>query len=1491
MAIFRGTGGSGNSTDDSIVDAVTEQAGIATTKASEAATSATNAASSASAASSSATTAATKATEATTAKTDAETAETNAQTAQSAAETARDQAQTSATSAATSANTANSAAVQTVAGSNTQVVGVYNNIGSVNTVAGDITNVNTVAGISSDVTTVAADASDIGTVSSNIGNVNNVGNNISNVNSVAGNASNINTVASDGTDIGTVAGNISNVNTVAGISSNVTTVAGLETKMDTVIADASDIGTVAGNINDVSTVAGISSDVTSVADNSSNINSVASNMTAVQGASTNATNAATSASNASDSASAASTSASTAATKATEAAASAALIANLTAATGPAGTNANYNSTTGVLTVPRGDTGATGPQGATGSISSSSSLTVDGTVTADGLNVNSGTTNTVATFTSTDAGAGILLTDPTGSSKVEASGANLRVSVDDDGAVANSAIQFRVDGGTKATIDSSGRLGIGTTAAEHALHIYDAGSNNAGTMKIGGSASSLGLEIAYSQAGNTSGSIYANPTYTNDGAVLKIGVDGDRNPNQLVLDGVGNVGIGTLAPAGLCHIHNSSAGEQFITSGNSALRFVSTGGANYIQSGTATSSSSAADLIFTNVGGTGETMRIDSSGNLLVGKTASSLSTDGVELGTRVESTTDGSYALRLNRKNSDGQIAQFRKDGSTVGSIGTGNSGNLWIGSGDTGINFNKDVNAVYPINADTGGSSNGAIDLGLAAFRYKDLYMEGTVNVQRSGVSGATTQLSMTGVGGTLNTSAGYHPLIVQSNGSEKARIDSSGNLLVGQTSNAETGTGIGLVSDGTSHMYSANTDALMLGRGGSDGEILSFNRSGTTVGSIGVGNSNDLTIGCADTGLVFQDNERIAPWNPSTNSLRDNAIDFGDVDRRFKDLYMSGTAYVGGLRTATSGTSNLRLGVNAGDAIVSGGNYNTVVGDEAGTAITTGDDNTFIGYASGDATTTAGGNTAVGSSAFSANTTGGDNVAIGEAALLSNTTASNNTAVGNNSLRANTTGAENAAFGSNAASAGTTGQKNTALGAYALRYDTQGSQSVAVGHQALAAQNFTSATSAYNVAVGANAGLSVTTGTNNTLIGGLAGDAITTGSNNTALGYVSLSANTTGANNVAIGKDALDSNTTASNNVAIGVDALQTNTVGAESVAIGTFALNAQNPSSAMSMYNVAVGHNSGAAVTTGTNNTLIGGLAGDAITTGGENVAVGQDALSSNTTGNSNTATGKSSLITNTTGAQNVADGGYALRYNTTGSQNTASGFQALQNNTTGNYNTAIGIGSGSSITTGSKNVILGSYNGNQGGLDIRTSSGHIVLSDGDGNPRGIFNNNGTFLVGTTDVTPGQNDTNVGTSITSAGRLMINNAGADNIMGRNTDGVLLSIRKAGEEKGSITVSSTATTYNTSSDERLKENIQDAEDAGSKIDAIKIRQFDWKSDGSHQDYGVIAQELIEVAPEAVHQPENTDDMMGVDYSKLVPTLIKEIQTLRNRVAQLEE
>jgi hypothetical protein len=97
---------------------------------------------------------------------------------------------------------------------------------------------------------------------------------------------------------------------------------------------------------------------------------------------------------------------------------------------------------------------------------------------------------------------------------------------------------------------------------------------------------------------------------------------------------------------------------------------------------------------------------------------------------------------------------------------------------------------------------------------------------------------------------------------------------------------------------------------------------------------------------------------------------------------------------------------------------------------------------------------------------------------------------------------------------------------------------------------------------------------------------------------------------------------------------------------------------------------------------------------------------------------------------------------------------------------------------------------------------------------------------------------------------------------------------------EHTGATTVS-----YVTSSDARLKTNIVDADSAKPIIDAIKIREFDWVS-GEHQKFGVVAQELIEVAPEAVSVGRTDNDSWGVDYSKLVPHLIKYVQELKTEL-----
>ena len=226
---------------------------------------------------------------------------------------------------------------------------------------------------------------------------------------------------------------------------------------------------------------------------------------------------------------------------------------------------------------------------------------------------------------------------------------------------------------------------------------------------------------------------------------------------------------------------------------------------------------------------------------------------------------------------------------------------------------------------------------------------------------------------------------------------------------------------------------------------------------------------------------------------------------------------------LVTTTAGTSNLVLGVNAGNSIASGGNYNVCVGDEAGTAITTGDRNTAVGFEALKTATTAQYNVAVGYQALE-NNTGNNNTAVGDQALEACTSGTNNTAVGDDAGVSITTGIHNTIMGVSAGDALTDADYNVAIGGNSLSTDTQGSRSTAVGYGALNGQNQSSAADVYNVAVGYTAGNNVSTGKANTLIGGVAGGGGTlSGDDNTCVGYTAGYSITSGDNNLCLGHNA--------------------------------------------------------------------------------------------------------------------------------------------------------------------------------------------------------------------------------------------------------------------------------------------------------------------------------------------------------------------------------
>jgi Chaperone of endosialidase len=199
-------------------------------------------------------------------------------------------------------------------------------------------------------------------------------------------------------------------------------------------------------------------------------------------------------------------------------------------------------------------------------------------------------------------------------------------------------------------------------------------------------------------------------------------------------------------------------------------------------------------------------------------------------------------------------------------------------------------------------------------------------------------------------------------------------------------------------------------------------------------------------------------------------------------------------------------------------------------------------------------------------------------------------------------------------------------------------------------------------------------------------------------------------------------------------------------------------------------------------------------------------------------------------------------------------------------------------------TGTSETIFGAVAGRKENGTAGDINGYLQFSTTNSSlgvvERARIDSSGNLLVGITSFTA---TTNANFMIYGGGSEFIGHAS-----GTASGTQYLDFRYNGSAIGSITQSGTAAVlYNVTSDQRLKENIVDAPEFGSVIDSIQVRSYDWKSNGNHQRAGFIAQELVTVAPEAVHQPVDSEEMMAVDYSKLVPMLVKEIQSLRKRLA----
>ena len=383
----------------------------------------------------------------------------------------------------------------------------------------------------------------------------------------------------------------------------------------------------------------------------------------------------------------------------------------------------------------------------------STGIDVTGTVTADGLTVD------------TDAYRRLLLTYPDAfTSKLQVGFSNFYVqgsATNDRLTIANNSsgqTHFENQSKTSMVIDNSGdisfyedtgttpkffwdasaeSLGIGTSSPSYPLHVkssattvavFDAGSDG------------YDVQLRMEQNGTFVGAV----GYDDSLDAVYLNRYGNATQGLTVVSG-GNVGIGTSSPASKLSVSGNiktTVDNTIIAPYGSLLGFVKKGG-----SAGSVAYASGQSLIFTQSSASSlsdasaetysERMRIDSSGNLLVGKTAADGATDGGEIraGGTLVNTTNNSTTAYFNRRTSDGDLISFQKDGTTVGSIGT-LGGVAYMNSGDVGFSLDWGSDQIKPRQA-SGANRDAAIDLGASASRFKDLYLSGGVYLGGTGSS----------------------------------------------------------------------------------------------------------------------------------------------------------------------------------------------------------------------------------------------------------------------------------------------------------------------------------------------------------------------------------------------------------------------------------------------------------------------------------------------------------------------------------------------------------------------------------------------------------------------------------------------------------------------------------------------------------------------------------------------------------------------------------
>jgi hypothetical protein len=231
-------------------------------------------------------------------------------------------------------------------------------------------------------------------------------------------------------------------------------------------------------------------------------------------------------------------------------------------------------------------------------------------------------------------------------------------------------------------------------------------------------------------------------------------------------------------------------------------------------------------------------------------------------------------------------------------------------------------------------------------------------------------------------------------------------------------------------------------------------------------------------------------------------------------------------------------------------------------------------------------------------------------------------------------------------------------------------------------------------------------------------------------------------------------------------------------------------------------------------------------------------------------------------------------------------------------------------SGTVISTGQS---INTFTYDQAGFDFDTiakqgrffatasgGTGYMSFYTGSGTERARIDSSGNLLVGTTS-NPGGSFGGELFVVNTAGNTSLfrttagSGAGTALSCARTSNGIQISFHQSGSAIGSIDTNGTSTSYGTSSDYRLKEDVQPMTGASERVLALKPVNFAWKVNGSRID-GFLAHEAQAVVPEAVTgAKDDVDDegnpkYQGIDQSKLVPLLTAALQEALQKIEALE-